>query len=180
MSENCDVIIIFLDFGWFGAISDFRISGQSLIKWNCHNSRTSDDIDIKLEPVTKLDTRNKAMSTKIDNDAMSENCDVIIIFLDFGWFGAISDFRISGQSLIKWNCHNSRTSDDIDIKLEPVTKLDTRNKAMSTKIDNDAMSKNCDVIIIFLDFGWFGAVRRPDSGLKVCKSYFSINSNLLP
>ena len=33
----------------------FRISGQSLIKENCHNSRKSDDIDMKLGPVTKLD-----------------------------------------------------------------------------------------------------------------------------
>ena len=31
-----------------GGISDFRISGQSLIKENCHNYRTSDDIDMKL------------------------------------------------------------------------------------------------------------------------------------
>ena len=38
-----------------GGISGFRISGQSLIKENCHNSRTSDDIDMKLRPVTKLD-----------------------------------------------------------------------------------------------------------------------------
>ena len=30
-----------------GCISDFRISGQSLIKENYHNSRTSDDIDMK-------------------------------------------------------------------------------------------------------------------------------------
>ena len=30
-----------------GVISDFRISGQSLIKENCHNSRTSHDIDCK-------------------------------------------------------------------------------------------------------------------------------------
>ena len=45
-------------------ISDFRISGQSLIKGNCHNSRTSDDIDMKLGPVTKLDKRNKTTSKK--------------------------------------------------------------------------------------------------------------------
>ena len=31
-----------------GGISDFRIYGQSLIKENRHNSRTSDDIDMKL------------------------------------------------------------------------------------------------------------------------------------
>ena len=42
-----------------GSISDFQISGQSLIKLNCHNSRTSDDIDMKLGVVTKLDKRNK-------------------------------------------------------------------------------------------------------------------------
>ena len=40
-------------------ISDFRISGQSLIKESCH-SGTSDDVDMKLKPVTKLDKRNKA------------------------------------------------------------------------------------------------------------------------
>ena len=43
-----------------GCISDFWIPGQSLIKRNCHNSRTSDNIDVKLGPVTKLDKRNKA------------------------------------------------------------------------------------------------------------------------
>ena len=41
-----------------GCISDFQISGQSLIKENCHNSRTSDDIDKKLGPVTKIDKEN--------------------------------------------------------------------------------------------------------------------------
>ena len=61
-------------------ISDFWISGQSLIKGNCHNSRTSDDIDMKLGPVTKPDKRNKITSKKIDNDIMSENCDFIAIF----------------------------------------------------------------------------------------------------
>ena len=35
-------------------ISHFLISGQSFIKENCHNSRTSDDFDKKPEPVTKL------------------------------------------------------------------------------------------------------------------------------
>ena len=40
-------------------ITDFRISGQFLIKKYCHNSRTSDGIDIKLGPVTKLDKRTK-------------------------------------------------------------------------------------------------------------------------
>ena len=45
-----------------GDISDIRISGQSLLRENYHNSRTSDDIDMKLGPVTKLDKRNKTTS----------------------------------------------------------------------------------------------------------------------
>ena len=61
----------------------------------------------------------------------------------------ISDFRISGQSLIKVNCHNFRTSDDIDIKLGPITKPDKRNKTTSKILYGDVMSKNCDVIAIF-------------------------------
>ena len=40
-------------------LSDFQISGQFLIKGNYHNSRASDDIDMKLGSVTKLDNRNK-------------------------------------------------------------------------------------------------------------------------
>ena len=48
-----------------GGISDFQISGQSLIKENCHNSRTSDDINVKLRPLTKLDKRNKTASKNL-------------------------------------------------------------------------------------------------------------------
>ena len=40
------------------AISDFQISGQSLIKKNFYNSRTSNDMDIKLGPVIKLNKKN--------------------------------------------------------------------------------------------------------------------------
>ena len=65
------------------------------------------------------------------------------------------------------------------MKLGPVTKLDKRNKTTSKTFDDDVMSEKCDVIVIFWIFGQFGAVRRPDSGHKVCKSSFSINSNLL-
>ena len=45
-------------------ISDFQISGQSLIKENCYNSRTSGGIDMKFGPVTKLDKRNKKKTSK--------------------------------------------------------------------------------------------------------------------
>ena len=48
--------------GKIWSISDFQISGQSFIKRNCHNSRTSDYIDMKLGPVTKLVKKNNATS----------------------------------------------------------------------------------------------------------------------
>ena len=53
-----------------GVISDFRISGQSLIKESCHNARTSDDINMKLGRVTKLDKKNKTTSKTIYDKAM--------------------------------------------------------------------------------------------------------------
>ena len=37
------------------------------------------------------------------------------------------------------------------------------------------MSKNCDVIVIFLIYGQFGAIRKPDSGGVICKTYAFIN-----
>ena len=86
--------------------------------------------------------------------------------------GDISDFWISGQPLIKENCHNSRTSNDIDMKLGPVTKIDKRNKTTSKKFDDDVMSKHCDVIVIFWTFGEFGAVRIPDT--ESAKVIFSV------
>ena len=48
-----------------GGISDFQISGQSLMKENCHNSRNSDDIYMKLGSVTKIDKRNKTTFKKL-------------------------------------------------------------------------------------------------------------------
>ena len=92
--------------------------------------------------------------------------------------GGISDFRISGQSLIKENCHNSRTSDNIDMKLGAVTKVNKRNKKASKKFEDDVMLEKCDVIVIFLIFDHSGAVRSLDSGYRVCKSCIFSNSNI--
>ena len=74
--------------------------------------------------------------------------------------GHISDFRISGQSLIK---ENSRTNDGINMKHGPVTKIDKRNKTTSKKIDDNVMLANCDDIVIFPIFGQSGAMRKPNS-----------------
>ena len=48
-----------------GGISDFRISGQFLIRENCHNSKTSDYIGMKFGPVTKLGKRNNTTSKNL-------------------------------------------------------------------------------------------------------------------
>ena len=71
----------------------------------------------------------------------------------------ISDIWISGQSLIKKNCNNSRTSDDIHMKLGLVIKFDNRNKTASKKFDDEVMSANCEVIVFFPIYGKFGAIR---------------------
>ena len=82
--------------------------------------------------------------------------------------GGVSDFRISGQSLTKENCHNSGTSGDNEMKLGPETKL-----------DDDVISRNCEVIAVFPIYGRFGAIWNPDSGCIVCKIFVFIKSNLL-
>ena len=65
------------------------------------------------------------------------------------------------------------------MKLGPETKLVKRNKEMSKKLDIDIMTGNFDVTVIFLIYGQFGAIREPNSGRIICKTYFFINSNLL-
>ena len=57
----------------------------------------------------------------------------------------------------------------------PVTK---RNKTTSKNFDNDFILENCDVIVIFLIYGQFGAIRKPGYGRRGCKTYVFINSNL--
>ena len=84
--------------------------------------------------------------------------------------GGYFNFRIPGQFLIKENCCKSRTSDDIDMKPGPVTKLDKKIKITLINFNVGVRSKNCDVIVIFLIYGQFGATRKPDSGRIVCKT----------
>ena len=49
------------------------------------------------------------------------------------------------------------------MKLGPVTKPNEKNKATSKKIGDEVMSENCDVIVIFLIYGQFGGIEKPDS-----------------
>ena len=60
------------------------------------------------------------------------------------------------------------------MKLDAVTKLSKKNKIPSKKSDDDFMSGNYHVIVIFSHF------RMPDSGPIVYKTYIFINNNLLP
>ena len=56
------------------------ISGPSLIKENCHNSRTGADIDMKHGPVTKLDKRNKTTSKKMMVTSFQEHVTSLSFF----------------------------------------------------------------------------------------------------
>ena len=80
---------------------------------------------------------------------------------------------------MKESYHNFRTSDDIVMKFEPITKLVKRNKTTSKNFDEGVILENCDVSsVIFLIYGTFyEAIPKSDSG--VCKTYISIKSNLL-
>ena len=57
---------------------------------------------------------------------------------------------------------NSRTSDNIDMKLGQVTKRDKRNKSPSKKFADNIMTENYGVIVIFTIYGQFRALRKPD------------------
>ena len=69
----------------------------------------------------------------------------------------ISNLQISGQSFINENYHNSRTSHDIDMKLETVTKLDKRNTATSKNL----AITSCQQIVTSLSFFQFMTNLQP-------------------
>ena len=75
--------------------------------------------------------------------------------------GVISDFWVSGQSLIKRNCHNSTTSDDINMKPGPVAILVKRNKTTLT---------SCQKIMKSLPFFQF-TVNLEQSGSRIPEAY---------
>ena len=57
------------------------------------------------------------------------------------------------------------------MRLGPVTKLDRRNKRTSKKSDNNIMSVNCGVIVIFFIYSQFGVIRKSGFGRLLCKTY---------
>ena len=78
---------------------------------------------------------------------------------------SVSDFQISSQSVIDKIYHNSRTNKNINLKLGPVTKIDKRNTAI--------------LIVIFLIYIQFEAMRKQDSGRMVGENYIFINNNFV-
>ena len=54
---------------------------------------------MKLGPLTKLDKRNTTMPKKIDDDVMSANCDIIVIFSIYDQFGAIGSRILDAWSV---------------------------------------------------------------------------------
>ena len=56
---------------------------------------------------------------------------------------------------------------DIGMKLGPGTKLEKRNTATSKKLDEDVVSVNFDVLVIFPIYGQFGVIVKLDSGRMV-------------
>ena len=53
------------------------------------------------------------------------------------------------------------------MKLVPGTKLEKRNTATSKKLDEDVVSVNFDVLVIFPIYGQFGVIVKLDSGRMV-------------
>ena len=67
------------------------------------------------------------------------------------------------------------------IKIEPVSKLENKQKTVKKKkkIDDDVMLANCDVNVIFSIHGQSGEIQKPDFEPIFCTTYILINSNIL-
>ena len=50
------------------------------------------------------------------------------------------------------------------IKLHKINTTTLKKKKKKKKIDNDAMLENCDVTVILLIYGQFGAILKSDTG----------------
>ena len=92
---------------------------------------------------------------------------------------SISAFWISVQFLINENSCSSRTSNDIDMKLEQQLNLTRERRQCQKKFNEDFVLVDFKIIVIFAIYDQFVPTRKPESGRIVCKSYIFIDSNLL-
>ena len=67
------------------------------------------------------------------------------------------------KSLINKDCYKSRTSNDIDIKLWPTSKIEKKNTMTSKKLENNIISTKYDVVVIFSIYGQYGAMLKTNS-----------------
>ena len=112
---------------------------------------------IQLMIVTKYKSSNinhfsafsKIFLERFHPNSVPLTCSSLCILGDLITDGDISNLRISGQSLIKENCHNSRTRNDIDRKFGSVTKnLIWKTKRRQKKL----MMTSYQKIVILLSF----------------------------
>ena len=91
-----------------------------------------------------------------------------------------SDIRQNSDKSISYfrsiPCHNCRTSNDIDMKLGPVTKLDNKNMTTSKKKKKKKWTMISCQQIMSSFFLWYMA-DLGQSGCMVCNSYIFINVN---
>ena len=103
----------------------FRFPDFQIIKVNCQNSRTSDDIDMKLGPVTKPDKRNKTTSKNLT----MTSCRKTVMSLSF--FGFLSNLEQSGGLILYTESAKSMFSVIVTFRL---TKTENRTKKSLTQL----------------------------------------------
>ena len=93
-----------------------------------HNSRTSDDIDMKPRPVTKLDKRKKVTSKK---NLTLASCRKIVTTLSF--FGFLTNLKQSGSRIP--NTESSKVMLSVVVTF-CLTKTENRTKKSLTQLLN--------------------------------------------
>ena len=88
--------------------------------------------------------------------------------------GVFPNSRFLVKSIIKENCHNSRTSDDIDMKLGPITKLYKRNKTTSKNFDEIRHARKLWRHCHFFNLWPIWSNPGSSSRRRVCKLMFSL------
>ena len=89
----------------------------------------------------------------------------------------ISSFPVT--LIINRSCRKSTTSDDTDMKLGPVTKIEKRNTATSKELTVTSCRQIMTPASLVLIHGWFGTLGNLDYGGIDYNSYIFINSSLL-
>ena len=82
------------------------------------------------------------------------------------------------KSLTNKHSFNYKTSNGIDMKLGPLSKLGKRNIMTSRTFDNDLIRVNYGAIFILQIFGEFASIWKPHSGRIIGNPQFSLMTTL--